>query len=471
MSATDVKITSLTLFYLPIKARVPLRFGFGSMTDIECVRTRVEVESDRGKNYFGWGEVPLNMQWFWPADCPVEDRLLYMKQAISKCADLLLSSGLKGHPLDIGFHVIEEFLPKLVKEVNEELEVDDPFPWSAALAAYSVFDLALYDAYAKANARPVYALFNSDYLSYDLSYYLQNYDDQHHLFRDLYPADFLRAQPLQRMPVWHLVGGNDILYPEEVHDELLNDGYPVLLPDWIKRDGLTCLKIKLLGRDFEWDVQRVVQVGKIALQHEVVWLSVDFNCTVNDPAYVVELLLKLMREYPKIFGMLLFVEQPFPAHIELLRLDVHSVSSLKPLFLDEGATHWSVVEMAVRLGWNGVVLKTCKSYTASILMACLAQRYGMQLMVQDLTNPMLAALSHISLAAVVPTIMGLEMNACQYYPGASEPEAEVHHGVFTRKNGTVSTESLSGAGFGYRIEEIKRVLPEPAYTKEAIGKI
>jgi len=39
-----------------------------------------------------------------------------------------------------------------------------------------------------------------------------------------------------------------------------NDGYPVLLPDWIKRDGLKCLKVKLRGNDAPWDFSRLVAV-------------------------------------------------------------------------------------------------------------------------------------------------------------------------------------------------------------------
>ena len=41
------------------------------------------------------------------------------------------------------------------------------------------------------------------------------------------------------------------------------DGYPVLLEDWIRRDGLKCLKIKLRGNDDAWDFERLVRVGRL----------------------------------------------------------------------------------------------------------------------------------------------------------------------------------------------------------------
>src|SRR6266498_910893 len=87
--------------------------------------------------------------------------------------------------------------------------------------------------------------------------------------------------------------------------------------------------------------------------------------------------------------------------------------------------------------------------------ACWAQAHGMNLMVQDLTNPMLAQIPHILLAAHTGTIMGVETNAMQFYPEASQPEARVHPGLFTRRNGCVDWSSARGPGFGYRLDEIR----------------
>ena len=56
----------------------------------------------------------------------------------------------------------------------------------------------------------------------------------------------------------------------------------------------------------------------------------------------------------------------------------------------------------------------------------------MTLMVQDLSNPMLAQISHTLLAAHAGTIMGVESNGMQFYPAASLPEATVHPGLYRR---------------------------------------
>ena len=88
----------------------------------------------------------------------------------------------------------------------------------------------------------------------------------------------------------------------------------------------------------------------------------------------------------------------------------------------------------------------------------------MTLMVQDLTNPMLAQVTHALLAAHVPTIMGVETNSMQFYPDASLPEARVHPALYRRREGCIGLDTVRGPGFGHRIEEATRELPEPVYA-------
>ncbi len=107
------------------------------------------------------------------------------------------------------------------------------------------------------------------------------------------------------------------------------------------------------------------------------WLTADFNCTVTDPAYVNAILDRLMAEHPRIYGMILYVEQPFPYDLEAHRIDVHSVSARKPLFMDESAHDWRLVRLGRELGWTGVALKTCKTQTGALLSLCWAKAHGM----------------------------------------------------------------------------------------------
>ena len=225
-------------------------------------------------------------------------------------------------------------------------------PWLAALVCCSAFDLATHDAFGQLHRRPTYATYNAEFMSHDLAFYLQPSRGSGISFRGKYPVDFLIARPAKELLAWHLVGGVDVLEKSELKGNEPKDGYPVLLKDWIRRDGLKCLKVKLRGNDADWDFNRLMRVGSIALANKVIWLSADFNCTVSDPAYVNGILDRLRDEQPRLYGMILYVEQPFPYELEQHPIDVHSVSARKPLFLDESAHSWQLIRLGRELGWS-----------------------------------------------------------------------------------------------------------------------
>ena len=327
-------------------------------------------------------------------------------------------------------------------------------PWLAALVCASAFDLAVHDAYGVMNKVPIYQAYGREFLSSDLSDFLKPAKDSNIQFASKYPADFLDLNPPSRIPVWHLVGGLDPLEEAELKGDEPEDGYPVHLREWIERDGLNCLKVKLRGNDQDWDYKRLLKIGEISEEMNVDHLTTDFNCTVTDPDYVNEILDRLEGESPDTHRRILYVEQPFPYDLESNRIEVHSLSDRKPLFMDESAHDWKHVLLGRELGWNGVALKTCKTQTGALLSLCWAKAHGMDLMVQDLTNPMLAQIPHVLLGAHAGTIMGVESNGMQFYPDASIREAKVHPGIYNRRNGLLDLSTLQGPGFGYRLEEI-----------------
>lgn len=456
---TDVKVTGASLYFLPVETRVPLKFGPEVLTYATCARVQLRVEDGSGKPAEGWGETPLSVQWVWPADLSYEERHEALKDF---CVCLVTAWGAfprRGHPMEVGHAFQHEALRPVLEEFNRGRE--HAMPWLAALVCCSAFDLALHDAFGNAVGVPVYQTYTGQYMSADLSAYLEPAPDTALSFAGKYPADFMASPVPERLAAWHLVGGMDALGPADLTGSEPDDGYPVLLPDWIRADGLTCLKVKLRGNDGPWDYDRLVRVGRLGLEGGVLWLTADFNCTVTDPGYVNEILDRLVLEEPRLYGMILYVEQPFPYDLEAHAIDVHGVSARKPLFMDESAHDWELVRLGRSLGWTGVALKTCKTQTGALLSMCWARAHGMTLMVQDLTNPMLAQVPHMLLAAHAGTIMGVETNSMQFYPEASAAEARVHPGLYRRRDGQVSLESLGGSGFGYRLDEIDRVLPAP----------
>jgi L-alanine-DL-glutamate epimerase-like enolase superfamily enzyme len=476
------RVTGVKVFFIPVKTRLPLKFGSETLTSVTCLRVALGVVDQDNRHAEGWGETPLSVQWVWPSGLSYEFRLETLQRFCRRLAGTWVNAKVEGHPLEAGYDFQEQFLRQCfadfnAKEMNHAAHSEggqesnpaaetgrELMPWLAALVCNSAFDLALHDAFGYLANRPIYETYGPEFLERDLSRFIEPAKGSAISFKGRHPVDFLLKQPPRQLPAWHLVGGLDPLEPGELSGSLPDDGHPVLLGDWIRRDGLKCLKIKLRGNDDSWDYERLVRVGELALPLGVEWLTADFNCTVQDPAYVNSVLDQLAGKFPEFYRRLLYVEQPFPYELEQYRLDVHSVSARKPLFLDESAHDWRMVRLGRELGWTGVALKTCKTQTGAILSACWARAHGMDLMVQDLTNPMLAQIPHLLLAANVGTIMGVETNSMQFYPEASAPEAKVHPGLYQRRHGRVDLASIDGPGFGYRLQEIKRELAEPALS-------
>lgn len=464
VKATDAHPTAAELYLLPVTTRMPLKFGAETLTSVTCARVRLKLRDREGRAAEGWGETPLSVQWTWPSELSYAERHDAMIAFTTQLAAAWAEAEFCGHPLEVGDQFQRAVLPTLIADFNRDRPAAAHMPYLAALVCCSPFDIALHDAYGRLHGVPIYETYSSQYMNQDLAHFYSRERAPATEFRNKYPVDYLAKRAPSQLPVWHLVGGLDPLDDTERNGEEPDDDYPVVLTDWIERDRLTCLKVKLRGNDAKWDYDRLLRVGQIADEKKVKWLTADFNCTVKEPAYVNEILDHLKHDEPNLFKMLLYVEQPFPYELEKYPIDVRSVSSRKPLFLDESAHDWTHVRRGAELGWNGVALKTCKTQTGAILSLCWARAHGMQLMVQDLSNPMLAQIPHVLLAAHADTIMGVESNGMQFYPDASSYEARVHPGLYTRRNGQLDLSSIRGAGFGYRIDEINRPLPEPAIS-------
>lgn len=440
-----MRIESIGVSFIPVVTRVPLKFGNQTLKEVSCVRVELHVISENGDRALGFAETPLSVAWVWPSGLGYQEREDRLKAFCEIISSDLVENASTGHPMVIGHDYIENRLHDRLADENSDREEAAHMPHLAALVCLSAFDLALYDAFGKLHEVKAFECLDQKWLGEkDLSHFLEPAED----FAGKYPSDFL-VNPEMQQPVWHLVGGLDPIDESELTGSEPDDGYPVLLRDWIERDGLNCLKIKLRGNDLEWDYQRLLAIGKISLEMNVENLTTDFNCMVTDPEYVNEILDRLKIESREIWDRIVYVEQPFPYDLEANQIDVHSVSERKPLFMDESAHDWRFVRLGKELGWTSVALKTCKTMTGALLSLCWAKQHSMTLMVQDLTNPRLAQVPHCLLAAYAGTICGVESNGMQFYPEASSEFLKIHPGLYQRRNGILNLNTLRGPGFGY----------------------
>lgn len=458
---TDIRIVEIQTYKTPVRCRTPLKFGAVVVDEVPIGYCRAVVENRAGRRAEGWGAMFLMDLWAWPvsqASHAAKNRVL--RDLLDAYAHTVAAYAGYGHPLEI-FMATEDELRHLNRALCRRHTPGEEMPFLGALIAASPVDHALHDAFGRAAGIDSYRGYGPDHMGFDLSRYLG--PD----YRGVYPSQFLRQDYLPRIPVFHLVGGLDLLRRSEVTDAFPQDGLPNSLDDWIVRDGVYCLKVKLRGRDLAWDLARTQEVS--AIYHEVrtaaapwarpdlparPYLTADTNEQCESPDYIVEYLRKLAEQTPQVYAEILYIEQPTERDLTAHRWDMRPIADLKPVLIDESLSSIEDFALARALGWSGIALKSCKCLSADLLFVPLAELAHIPYAVQDLTNPSLALLESVGLAARTHTILGVEANSRQFFPAANELTAAVHPGLYQVRNGVVSTATLCGTGLGFQMERM-----------------
>src|SRR5262245_10128744 len=97
--AFDLRPRAAARYYLPIKTRVPLKFGPEVTTQVTCARVRLTVADASGKQAEGWGETPLSVQWVWPSALSYEARLQVLMRFTEKLTEAWARFPVSGHPI------------------------------------------------------------------------------------------------------------------------------------------------------------------------------------------------------------------------------------------------------------------------------------------------------------------------------------------------------------------------------------
>ncbi|MHB0875288.1 MAG: enolase C-terminal domain-like protein [Anaerolineae bacterium] len=454
---SDVRVLEAQPYFRHERARAPLKFGAMVVDGVTFAHARVRVENGAGKVADGWGAIPVSDFWGWPSKAvPHEQRDAAMRLLIEGCCRLAVQQRDLAHPLDIFTHMDEE-LRSLAADASAKLGLPEPVPYLAALICLSIIDAAIHDAFGIANGISSYDGYGPDFAP-DLSRYLGE------RFRGRYAGHYLQPQFKPWLPVFHLVGGLDKLRRSEVTAEDPQDGLPNSLDEWIEHDGLRCLKVKLVGKDLNWDLRRLLDVEAVAretqagLGYDELHLSIDTNEQCESPDYIVELLRKTREQRPSAFEALLYVEQPTERDLTAHNFDMSGIAAFKPVIIDESLMTFDDFDLAMRLNWSGIALKTCKCHSHALLFAALASEAGVPYTVQDLTNTGISLVHSVGFASRLNTLKGVEANSRQFFPASNAPEVAVHPHAFQPVDGMISTETFTGPGLGYRIGEIKRDL-------------
>jgi len=452
---TDIAVEGLEILIDQTEARTPLKFGGEVVEKVPFCTIHATVQNGRHDIAEGYGGIFLMDQWGWPTpEVPRADKQRVMQRVLDEYVHLVASHAGMFHPIGL-FMELEDDLARINKRVCAEEGVAVEQPFLSALVCVSAVDAALHDAFGNVNGIDTYKGYGSAHMD-DLSRWLG--PD----FVGLYVEDFVLSEYKPKVPIFHLVGGLDKLTRDELDDTDPDDGLPNCLADWIAFEGMYCLKVKLRGNDLDWDVERMIAVNDIgreeldALGIDSMHLTADTNEMCESPDYIVEMLQRIREQSPDTFERTLYIEQPTGRDLDEDAHDMSAIAALKPVIVDESLTTLESFDRAMQLGWSGVALKTCKGQSSDMLFVAKATRLGIPYAVQDLTNPSLALIHSVGLGARLNTIMGVEANSRQFFPGStSEAEKSVHEGIFRLQGGEADTSSLRGTGLGYQIEKIR----------------
>ena len=449
----DISIKEVSTGYRVYDYRTPIKFGGRIVDSMTLLDVEVRVADRSGREAVGKGSMPLGNIWAFPSDVVGGDETLSAMKALAERVRAIAESCSEfGHPVEIMTGLEDEFL-SCAADASSELSLAEPIPKLCALVVVSPFDAAVHDGYGRLHGVNVYDAYGPEFMNRDLSTYLTDE------FKGEYLDRYTLREPKPRMPLYHLVGALDPLTEGELA-ERIDDGLPETLGEWIERDGLTHLKVKLNGDDLEWDADRVLSVDGVArevqekLGVQEWFYSTDFNEKCPNVGYLIDFLKRIEEVNPACFERIQYIEQPTSRYLkEHMENRMHEAAAIKPVVIDEALVDFEHLRLSMELGYTGVALKTCKGQSQALLMGAAALKYGLFLCVQDLTLVGASFLHSAGMAARLPEVAAVEGNGRQYCPAAWSGEKGAWEDswpdAFRVRDGTVGTAALTLPGLGH----------------------
>ncbi|GAA0924373.1 enolase C-terminal domain-like protein [Nonomuraea longicatena] len=206
------------------------------------------------------------------------------------------------------------------------------------------------------------------------------------------------------------------------------------LREWLVRDGIRHVKVKLSGRDPREDAARVVEVHRV-LRASVpgrISLSLDPNEGYATPADATRMIEHLAAA--EAFADVGYMEQPVPRDSAPDPGAMRELCALLPVLADEGLAGVGDLDRLAAEGWAGLVVKAARGQSLALRSWEYAVTRGMFVVVQDLTAVDLALAHSARLAATLPlSWRAFECNSRQYAPHANAalPFMDVTDGLIT----------------------------------------
>jgi L-alanine-DL-glutamate epimerase-like enolase superfamily enzyme len=412
-------------------ARMPFRFGVVTMRAAPLLTLAVEVEDVSGRRATGYAADFLAYRWFDKRPHKsLADNCHDLLASVDAAVRLYLEAGKEGYATP--FALWRTTLP----EIERDALARDFNRLGAAFGA-SMLERGVIDALGRMTGQTFAQLVRGG-LSIDLG----SLSDE---LRGREIADFLPERPLERLHVRHTVGLLDPITAADRGGAAIDDGLPETLGDYLDRDGISYLKIKVAGR-LDEDIARLEAIAAVLERRDQTFhISLDGNEQYRGADDFLALItrIKATPELAHLYAQIMFIEQPLDRAVALdpaVRPALAVLSAEKPVIIDEADGWLSAFREAVDLGYRGTSHKNCKGIYKSLHNMALAalrnERAGwpeLFLSAEDLSNVPVVALQADLAAVALLGIIHVERNGHHYFRGlghlsaAEKAEALARH--------------------------------------------
>ncbi|MBC8077977.1 MAG: hypothetical protein H7Y32_18005 [Chloroflexales bacterium] len=477
-----IRVLHTELRALPMRTRMPFRYGIATLTALPHLFVRVVAQID-GALATGVAADGLAPKWFTknPATTPGHD--------IAEMLDVIEAAC--GFARDAGDAPTVFALWQQIYAAQQEWGQRRSYPPLLWGFGVSLLERALIDAFCRARGTTFARAVRDDTLGIQLG-------ALHPQLANSAPRTLLPPESRATIVARHTVGLLDPLTDDAIPpDERLDDGLPQSLVACVRAYGLTHFKIKLQG-DADHDLARLRQIAAL-LDAEAPGYA--FTLDGNEQFHDVESFRALWAELlctPDLAAFtrrLLFVEQPLHRDVALNDVTGRALTSWSdcpPMIIDESDGALDSLPLALERGYAGTSHKNCKGVFKGIANACLlAWRQKREperrfvLSGEDLANVGPLALLQDLAAMATLGIAHVERNGHHYFaglrmfpPDVQEQVLAQHSDLYRRhergfatlaiRGGSVALDSVVSAPFGLTFPLAIERFPTPA---EAIAQL
>ncbi|MEM7026537.1 MAG: mandelate racemase [Pseudomonadota bacterium] len=482
--AVKLKVVESSSGIRNVFMRMPFRFGVITKTASPQLTLAVEIEDPDGRRATGYAADFLAYRWFdkRPAKT-LADNCQDLIQSVHEARDLYLEAGREGFatPFDLWRRTYPEIVARgLARDFNK---------LGASFGA-SMFERCIIDAAGRLTGQTYAALVRSG-LGIDLGRMCEE-------LRGQQVDTFLPAQPLQHLHLRHTVGLVDPISAADRAGDPINDGLPETLEDYLDKDGIRYLKVKIAGNADE-DIDRLNAIAAVLDRREgPFYISLDGNEQHKQIGDFVDLIARI-RATPSLerfYQQIMFIEQPLDRSVALdpsVEAGLRELPQDKPVIIDEADGWPEAFREAIALGYRGTSHKNCKGIYKSLQNIVIASthnaRVGRQelfMSAEDLSVVPVVALQADLASVALLGITHVERNGHHYFRGMghlSEPEKAAalaaHPDLYERrgdetflkvKEGMIACASIQVPGMGFAcVPDMDRLTPVDAWSFDSLG--